>query len=187
METSGLESLGYKWHSLSMLGRLANDLSTKFRVVLEPEWAGLGSRLPDSPIPCRAKRGLTKRPRSSSTTARTDIPAARPAFAKLHDSQSQRDCIIQPRVGPSHGSEATVLPWGVVRRGPQPPKAVESGPWHIPGVVQHCGWRVGRGTAGGLGVGHGPLQGGVEDVGFANEAKRELESAKSRNGYRAVA
>lgn len=145
METSGLESPGYKWHSLSMLGRLANALSTKFRVVLEPEWAGLGSRLPDSPIPCRAKHGLTKRPRSSSTAARTDIPAARPAFAKLYDSQSQRHCIIQPRVGPSHGSEATVLLWGVVRRGPQPRRRLNQ----ALGIYRESSSTAGGGLGGG--------------------------------------
>lgn len=63
-------------------------------------------------------------------------------------------------------------------------KAVASGPCHVAGVVQRLRWRLRRATAGRFGVGHSPLQGGVEDMGFANEAKRELESAQGRNGYR---
>ena len=37
-----------------------------------------------------------------------------------------------------------------------------------------------------FGIGHGPLQDGVEDVGLADEAKRELECAQGRDGDRAV-
>ena len=60
MEISRLESPGYEEHSLNMLRRVARALSAKVRVVLEPEGAEPGSRLAESPIPCRAKRRLAK-------------------------------------------------------------------------------------------------------------------------------
>ena len=42
--------------------RVAEALSVKVRVVLEPEGAELGSHLAESPIPYRAKRSLAKEP-----------------------------------------------------------------------------------------------------------------------------
>ena len=45
---------------MSMSRRVAKALSAKIRVVLEPEGAELGSRIAESPNPCRVKRSLDR-------------------------------------------------------------------------------------------------------------------------------
>jgi len=51
-----LESPGYEGHSLSMLRRVARELSARVRVVIEPEEAATISRVAETPAGYRAKR-----------------------------------------------------------------------------------------------------------------------------------
>jgi hypothetical protein len=55
------------YNSLSMLRHVAKALSAKVRVVLAPEGEELGSRLAESPIPCRANSRLAKWPRRAGS------------------------------------------------------------------------------------------------------------------------
>jgi hypothetical protein len=50
-----------------MLRHVAKALSAKVRVVLAPEGEELGSRLAESPIPCRANSRLAKWPRRAGS------------------------------------------------------------------------------------------------------------------------
>ncbi len=51
-----LESPGYEGHSLSMLRRVARELSARVRVVIEPEEAATISRVAETPAGYRVKR-----------------------------------------------------------------------------------------------------------------------------------
>src|SRR5260370_37748164 len=61
-QISRLESPSYEGHSLSMLRRVAKVLSTKVRVVFEPEAETHTSRLAEAPTPYRVKRARTSKP-----------------------------------------------------------------------------------------------------------------------------
>jgi len=58
-QISRLESPSYEGHSLSMLRRVAKDLSAKVRVVFEAEPQTHASRLAESPLPYRVKGSST--------------------------------------------------------------------------------------------------------------------------------
>lgn len=51
-----LESPGYEGHSLSMLRRVARELSARVRVVIEPEEAAATNGVAETPAPYRIKR-----------------------------------------------------------------------------------------------------------------------------------
>jgi transcriptional regulator with XRE-family HTH domain len=55
-----LESPGYEGHSLSMLRRVARELSARVRVVFEPEKKTTGMHVSESGASYRAKRVATK-------------------------------------------------------------------------------------------------------------------------------
>jgi len=56
-----LESPGYEGHSLSMLRRVARELSARVRVVIEPEETAPTSRVDETPPLYRAKKTRTTR------------------------------------------------------------------------------------------------------------------------------
>ena len=56
-----LESPGYEGHSLSMLRRVARELSARVRVVIEPEEVGAATGVAETPALYRTKRARSSR------------------------------------------------------------------------------------------------------------------------------
>lgn len=56
-----LESPGYEGHSLSMLRRVARELSARVRVVIEPEEGAAVSGVAETPVLYRTKRARSSR------------------------------------------------------------------------------------------------------------------------------
>lgn len=56
-----LESPGYEGHSLSMLRRVARELSARVRVVIEPEEAAAANGVAETPVRYRTKRARSSR------------------------------------------------------------------------------------------------------------------------------
>lgn len=56
-----LESPGYEGHSLSMLRRVARELSARVRVVIEPEEVGAATDVAETPALYRTKRARSGR------------------------------------------------------------------------------------------------------------------------------
>ncbi len=57
-----LESPGYEGHSLSMLRRVARELSARVRVVIEPEEIAAVTGVAETPTVYRTKRARSSRP-----------------------------------------------------------------------------------------------------------------------------
>src|ERR1035438_7734166 len=71
------------------------------------------------------------------------------------------------RSGGGHGSEAGRLASG-----------------HVAGIILRCGGGLGAGAGWVFRLGHGSLQGGVEDLGFGEVLEGQGQSANAGNGDR---